>query len=112
MGSFLIRGDTSTNRIVIGDHINGFGFLQNVGIDQHVAERGREEDLFELVNEYQDHLGIGLDEPITGVFRGNGMEVHGASGQAYIHYHALSEDGIYLLLTPGMVYDISALRSR
>lgn len=112
MGSFLIRGDTNTNLIVIGDHVEGFGFLQNIGVDQHVAERGREEGLFELVNNYQDHLGIGLDEPITGVLRGNIMEVKGNSGHAYIHYYDLSKEGNYLLLTPGTVYDFFTLRTR
>ena len=32
-GSFLARGDTRHNQIMIGDHQQGFGFLKNVTVD-------------------------------------------------------------------------------
>ena len=28
-GSFLVRGDTKTNRVMMGDHQKGFGYLKN-----------------------------------------------------------------------------------
>lgn len=113
MGSFLVRGDTSGNTIVIGDHIVGFGYLDNVGVDQHVAQRGRQTDLFELVEEYPDILGVGLDEPIAAVFTADGFEVVG-NGLAYVHYRALwdfasSTNDRYLRLPPGSVFDLRTL---
>ena len=38
-GSYLVRGDSSTNTIMMGDHTEGFGFLANVGIDQHLLRQ-------------------------------------------------------------------------
>ncbi|MEK6231079.1 MAG: Type 1 glutamine amidotransferase-like domain-containing protein, partial [Luteolibacter sp.] len=41
-GSFLARGDTSGNTIMVGDVQRGFGYIRNTAIDQHVVARGRE----------------------------------------------------------------------
>ena len=48
-GSYLARGDTDTNTIMMGDHEEGFGFLRNTAIDQHVLRRNRQFDLIELI---------------------------------------------------------------
>ena len=45
IGSFLARGDTSGNDILVGDHTVGFGYLKNAAIDQHVLVRNRHFDL-------------------------------------------------------------------
>ena len=44
-GSYLVRGDTKTNTIMMGDHEEGFGFLKKVAIDQHLLARNRQFDL-------------------------------------------------------------------
>ena len=116
MGSFLVRGDTSGNTIVIGDHIVGFGYLENTGVDQHVAQRGRQTDLFEVVDRYPDILGVGLDEPIAAVFTADSFEVVG-SGLAYVHYRALwdfadTREDRYMRLPPGTVFDLRTLTTR
>ncbi|MFQ5682348.1 MAG: cyanophycinase [Candidatus Binatia bacterium] len=77
-GSFLVRGDTKTNTIMVGDHQVGLGFLRNVAIDQHVFERGREFDLLKVVKAHPEVLGIGLDEKTGMIVRGDVMEVVGA----------------------------------
>jgi cyanophycinase len=46
IGSFLVRGDTKGNETMIGDHTAGLGFLKNVGIDQHLLKRNRNERQF------------------------------------------------------------------
>ena len=48
-GSYLIRGDTQTNTIMMGDHEEGFGFLRNVGVDQHLLRRNRQFDMLEVM---------------------------------------------------------------
>ena len=40
-GSYLARGDTKMNTIMMGDHEVGLGFLSNVAIDQHLFARNR-----------------------------------------------------------------------
>ena len=40
-GSYLARGDTKVNTIMMGDHDEGLGFITNVAIDQHLLARNR-----------------------------------------------------------------------
>jgi len=61
-GSYLARGDTKENTIMLGDHEEGLGFMKNVAIDQHILARNRQFDLFEILDQHPQLLGIGLDE--------------------------------------------------
>jgi cyanophycinase len=45
-GSFLARGDTWTNTVMAGDHIEGLAFIKNVAIDQHLLARESEQFYF------------------------------------------------------------------
>lgn len=78
-GSFLVRGDTKNNQIMIGDHQEGFGFLRNVAIDQHVLARNRQFDMFEILSKRPELLGIGIDESTAIIVRGDAFEVAGKS---------------------------------
>ena len=40
LGDLMVRGDTKTNTIMIGDHTQSLGFVKNVAVDQHVLVRG------------------------------------------------------------------------
>lgn len=95
-GSFLARGDTSGNTIMIGDVQRGFGFLRNTAIDQHVVARGREKDLIEVLEDpkgvMQEKfnrpglLGIGIDEDVAIVVTGDRFEVIGKDKGAVLIY--------------------------
>ncbi|KAH8203042.1 hypothetical protein TruAng_002770 [Truncatella angustata] len=61
-GSFLARGDTANNQVMVGDHTVGFGYLKNAAIDQHVLVRNRHFDMFDILRAYPGLLGIGIDE--------------------------------------------------
>ena len=78
-GSYLARGDTKTNRIMMGDHQEGFGYLKNCAIDQHLLVRNRQFDLIEILNAHPELLGIGLDENTAIVVQGDEFEVIGKS---------------------------------
>ena len=78
-GSFLARGDTKNNQIMMGDHEEGFGYLQNVAIDQHVMARNRQFDMFDILKHRPELLGIGIDENTAIIIRGNEFEVIGES---------------------------------
>jgi cyanophycinase len=78
-GSFLARGDTKNNQIMMGDHEEGFGFLKNVAIDQHVMARNRQFDMFDILKHRPELLGIGIDENTAIIVRGNQFEVIGES---------------------------------
>ena len=76
-GSFLVRGDTKNNQVMMGDHQDGFGFLKNVAIDQHVLARNRHFDMFEILRNRPELLGIGIDESTAIIVKGDIFEVVG-----------------------------------
>jgi cyanophycinase len=76
-GSYLARGDTKNNQIMMGDHEEGFGFIKNIAIDQHVMARNRQFDMFEIIEEKPELLGIGIDERTAIVVQGDTFEVIG-----------------------------------
>lgn len=78
-GSFLTRGDTRNNLIVMGDHQEGFGFIKNIAIDQHILVRNRQFDMFEILKSHPALLGIGIDEGTAIIVKGNQFEVTGRS---------------------------------
>jgi cyanophycinase len=78
-GSYLARGDTKRNTIMMGDHEEGLNFLTNVAIDQHLFARNRQFDLFEILDNRPELLGIGLDENTGIIVKHNQFEVIGES---------------------------------
>jgi len=107
-GSFLVRGDTETNTVMMGDHQVGFGYLQNVGIDQHVLRRNRQFDLIEVVEAHPELLGIGLDENTAMVVRGDMAEVIGASYMlVYDNRKTTGDGGRFYFLAPGDRFNLA-----
>ncbi len=101
-GSYLVRGDTSTNTIMMGDHTEGFGFLKNVGIDQHLLRRNRHFDMLEVIEAHPELLGIGLDENTAIVVRGDNFEVVGLGYVAiYDANTTVGRNGGFYFLAPG-----------
>ena len=107
-GSYLARGDTKTNTIMMGDHEEGFGFLKNTAIDQHLLRRNRQFDLIEIIEAHPDLLGIGLDEDTAIVVRGDWFEVIGASYVAiYDHQKRIGTHGLFYFLAPGDRFNLA-----
>ena len=78
-GSYLARGDTRTNQTMMGDHEEGFGFIKNIAIDQHSIARNRHFDMFDILKNRPELLGISIDESTAIVVQGNEFEVIGKS---------------------------------
>jgi cyanophycinase len=78
-GSFLTRGDTKNNQVMMGDHQEGFGYISNIAIDQHVLARNRQFDMYGILKERPELLGIGIDENTAAIVQGDTLEVLGAS---------------------------------
>ena len=78
-GSYLARGDTENNQVMMGDHEAGFGFIQNIAIDQHVLARNRQFDLFTILDAKPELLGVGIDEGTAMIVRGDTFTVLGRS---------------------------------
>ena len=106
---FMVRGDTNGNRLVIGDHTEGFGFITGVGIDQHLLPRNRHFDLLEVIREYPELLGIGLDEDTAIIVEGDTFRVMG-SGYVAIYDAGADLDlngGGFYFLQPGDRFDLT-----
>ncbi len=120
LGSYLARGDAKENTIMMGDHEEGLGFLTNVAIDQHLLARNRQFDMFEILDQKPELLGIGLDENTGIIVRGNKFEV---VGDSYVVIYdgtrwSKERDTVYLLpqgsrefylLKAGEKYDLEKL---
>ncbi|PSK43035.1 hypothetical protein B9Z65_6989 [Elsinoe australis] len=78
-GSFLARGDTENNQVMVGDHIFGFGYLKNAAIDQHVLVRNRQFDMFDILKEYPELLGVAIDEDTALIVNKNDAVVFGST---------------------------------
>ncbi|KAI1822560.1 hypothetical protein F4861DRAFT_382292 [Xylaria intraflava] len=117
-GSFLARGDTSSNLIPVGDHTVGFGYLRNVAIDQHVLVRGRQFDMFEILKVQPELLGFGCDENTAFIVEGDTAHVIGASYCAIYDGGFWSREGssakvppkdhVFYFLRAGDKYDLAA----
>ena len=108
-GSYLARGDTATNTVMLGDHEVGLGFLRNVAIDQHLLRRNRQFDLLEVITAHPELLGIGLDENTAIIVQGDEFEVIGASYVViYDAERQLDSGGQFYFLAPGDRYNLKA----
>lgn len=102
MGSYLVRGDTRSNTIMMGDHEVGFGWLRQTAIDQHLLRRNRQHDLPAVLEHHPELLGIGLDENTAIVVQGDTATVIGDSYVAiYDPHRTPSGAGSFYLLQPG-----------
>ena len=106
-GSYLVRGDTKSNTVMMGDHMEGMGFLRNVGIDQHLLKRNRHFDMIEVIKKNPELLGIGLDENTAIVVRRDQFEVIGQSYVViYDNTSVIPPDGQFFFLAPGDRYNM------
>ncbi|MFH1001574.1 MAG: cyanophycinase [Bacteroidota bacterium] len=120
-GTYLARGDTKLNTIMLGDHEQGLGFIRNVAIDQHLLARNRQFDMFEILEHHPQLLGIGLDENTGILVKFDKFEVVGKSFVAIYDgtRYSAERDTIYKLaphqkefyfLKSGDKYDLRSRR--
>ena len=107
-GSYLARGDSRTNTIMMGDHEAGLGFVKNVAIDQHLLRRNRQFDLLEITQARPELLGIGIDENTAIVVQGDEFEVIGQSYVViYDHQRQIDSGGDFYFLSVGDRFNLA-----
>ena len=79
MGSIMIGGDHRKTPHIKKDFSEGFSFMKNTAIDQHVLVRNRQFDLVPVLEKYPQALGIAFDEATAGVVEGDSIKVIGKS---------------------------------
>lgn len=109
-GSFLLRGDTRGNTVLVGDHLQGLGFIHNVAIDQHILRRNRQFDLVEVIRSRPQLLGIGIDESTAILVQKDTFEVLGDSYVAIYDSKQINTNHPFSFLSRGQRFDLSGRR--
>lgn len=114
LGDFMVRGAPSNNNMIMDypGYQTAFGYLRNVGIDQHVVARSRLPDLADsIITRYPDLLGISEDEGTAWVVRGDTGRIIGRNKAFVYNGRDPNDDGSpFLTLHPGDTYDLNARR--
>lgn len=79
MGSLMIGGDHRKTPHLPKDFSEGFSFIQQIAIDQHVLVRNRQFDLVPVLEKYPNILGMALDEGTAAVVESDSIRVIGNS---------------------------------
>ncbi|HUF25948.1 MAG TPA: cyanophycinase [Gemmatimonadaceae bacterium] len=106
--SYLVRGAVQGNHVVMAPgYEQGFAFLRDAAVDQHVVPRRRLGDLPQVLARHPSLLGLGIDEGTAIVVRGDEFEVIGASRVfVYGGNDPHDGDGPYVALGAGDRYDM------
>lgn len=111
-GSYLVRGAREGNTIMMAKgYEEGFGFLRNVAIDQHIDTRKREGDLFEVIKTYPGLLGIGISESTAVVVKKDLFSVVG-KGNVAITDGKVHDGKTYYFLQEGDVFDLAKRKKK
>lgn len=111
LGSFLVRGDTKGNELMVGDHVKGFGLLTDSAIDQHLLRRNRQFDLIPVIAARPALLGIGIDEDTAIVVKQTQFDVIGNGYVAIYDGQRGDPPGGFYLLAPGDRFDLTARKA-
>jgi cyanophycinase len=107
LGSFIVRGRPDKPLLMAKGNTEGFGFLKNVAINPHLTSAKRDNELVNVCDEHPLVLGLGLDDEVALIVRGNRFEVIGQGGVAV--YDNLPKEGAwYYWLRPGDSFDLGA----
>jgi cyanophycinase len=109
LASFLLRGGDANDEIIADGRSEGFGFLRNTAVDQHLLERGRENEMFEVLKREPQLLGIGLNEGSAIVVTGDLAHVLGERVAVYDVTDPLTLIPLRWM-NPGEIYDLGARR--
>lgn len=110
LASFLLRGGELNGEIIATERAVGFGFLRNVALDQHLMQRGRENEMFEVLRREPHLLGIGLNEGAAIVVAGDIARIIGGDVAVYDITDPLALIPLRWL-SPGDVYDLGSRRT-
>lgn len=111
LGDFMVRGAPSNDNMIMDNpgYEKAFGYLRNVGIDQHVVARSRLPDLADsIVPRYPNLLAISEDEGTAWVIRGDTARIIGRNKAFVYNGKDATDPGVpFLTLHPGDRYNMN-----
>lgn len=97
--TMIVEGESETNpRMEVVRMDRGMGFLPNVAIDQHFAQRGRLGRLLSAIAQQPVVLGFGIDENTAIAVNGKEVEVIGAGAVTVIDVAHITHSNLDQLL--------------
>jgi cyanophycinase len=111
LGDYMVRGAPSSNNDIMDypGYQKAFGYLRNVGIDQHVVARSRLADLADsIIPRYPNLLAISVDEGTAWFIRGDTATIMGRNKAFAYNGKSHDADAPFLTLHPGDRYDLNA----
>ncbi len=95
----IVEGDAGTNPKVNSVETGpGMGFLPNIAIDQHFAQRGRIGRLLSAMAQQSTSLGFGIDENTAVIVSGNLVKVVGEGAVTVVDMASLSHSNLSEIL--------------
>jgi cyanophycinase len=95
----IVEGESETNpRMEVANMDRGMGFLPNVIIDQHFAQRGRLGRLLSALAQQPASLGFGIDENTAIAISGKDLEVFGEGSVTVVDVGAITHTNVDQLL--------------
>lgn len=95
----IVEGDAETNpKVNIVETGPGMGFLANIAIDQHFAQRGRIGRLLSAMAQQSISLGFGIDENTAVIVTGNLVKVVGEGAITVVDMASLTHSNLSELL--------------
>ena len=105
--SYMMRGAREGNTVVMAPgYEQGFGFLRDAAVDQHLSARNRQRDMLQVVERYPKLLGIGLDEGTAIVVRGDTAEIIGKDRVAFYNTEP-GKPNRFFWLKPGDRFELN-----
>jgi len=104
-GSYIVRGNPNKPVLMVKGHERGFAFLKNVAINPHLSEEKRQSELVTVLDANPQLLGIGIDEKVAIIVKGNRFEIIG-QGRIAIYDNIKHGGSWYYWLKPGDVFNL------
>lgn len=112
MGSLMIGGDHRKTPHLHATLGEGFSFIQQIAIDQHVLVRNRQFDLIPILENHPNVLGMALDEATAALVHGDSIKVVGNSYMLLYDQHDWNKQRTewgrvfqpFKIFAPGKVY--------
>jgi cyanophycinase len=100
----LLHGDSENTDLILGDHQQGFGFLQGVAVSTHFLARNRILRFLKFLETVPELMGIGIDNNTAIEVHGNQLQV---IGQSYVVvYGIIGREEPFTLLSAGDRLDL------
>jgi cyanophycinase-like exopeptidase len=106
-----VRGRPDKPVLMVRGRERGFGFLEKVAVNPHLTEQKRETELITVLDYHPELLGIGMDEKVAIVVRGDLIEVMG-EGRVAIYDNQKHGGNWYYWLKPGDTFDLRTRTKR